>query len=96
MPDEEPPTMVIKAPNRYEQTHLLTECPLCHIPNPHLEMHMPVREFGYFDTNLYTCNTVCGCSRGCDRPHKFSAKHELLRDAGHLKIYDRTHFKDVW
>ena len=28
--------------------------------------------------------------------HKFSAKHEILTDAEHLKIYDRTHFKDVW
>jgi hypothetical protein len=96
MLNEEPPTMIIEAPKYYEKTHMLTECPLCHNPDPYLDMHMRVREFGYFDINLYACSTVCSCSPVCDKVHKFSAKHELLRDVRNLKIYDRTHFKNVW
>jgi hypothetical protein len=94
MKPEELPTMVIETPKYYERTHTIAECPLCHNPNPYLHMHMPVREFGFFDINLYDCNTVCEC--GCGRPLRFSIKHELLRDAGRLKIYDRTHVKSVW
>lgn len=86
MKQEEPPTIVIKAPHNYERTHELTECPLCKSPDPYLDMYLPVREFGYFDLNLYVC------SNG----HKFSAKHEILKDAEHLKIYDRTHLRDIW
>ena len=53
-------------------------------------------------------DTTCDCGFGSEsdpitynmvtKPHnhKFSAKHEILTDADHLKIYDRTHFKDVW
>jgi hypothetical protein len=105
---EETPTMVIAAPLNYERTHKLAECPLCNNPNPYLNMDMKVREYGYFDICLYTCNTTCDCAFGSDidpitgedtlKPHnhKFSAKHEILTDAEHLKIYDRTHFKDVW
>ena len=105
---EEAPTKVIVAPLNYERTHTLAECPLCNSPKPRLDMHMPVREFRYFDICLYTCNTVCNCDFNSDtdpittkvtiKPHnhKFSAKHELVTDADHLKIYDRTHFKDVW
>lgn len=96
---EEPPSMVVKASSDYERTHELSECPLCNTlkrdaSNPFLDMHMKVREFGYFDINLYSCNNLCGC--GCGKPHKFSTKHELFQDAEHLKIYDRTHIKDVW
>jgi hypothetical protein len=105
---EEAPTMVIKAPPNYEQTHELAQCPLCNSPNPILDMHLPVRWYEYFDTNLYTCDTRCECHYGAERDpitdkitikphkHKFSAKHDILTDASHLKIYDRTHFKDVW
>ena len=69
---------------------------------------MKVREYGYFDACLYTCDNTCDCAFGSDtdpipgidtlKPHnhKFSEKHEILTDAEHLKIYDRTHFKDVW
>jgi hypothetical protein len=100
--------MVIAAPLNYERTHKLAECPLCNNPNPYLDMDMKVREYGYFDICLYTCDTTCDCAFGSDtdpitgkdtlKPHnhKFSAKHEILTDAEHLKIYDRTHFKDVW
>ena len=71
-------------------------------------MDMKVREYGYFDLYLYTCDTTCDCVFGSEsdpitynivikpHKHKFSAKHEILTDADHLKIYDRTHFKDVW
>ena len=105
---EQPPTMVIDAPINYEHTHKLANCPLCDRPNPYLDMDMKVREYGYFDLNLYTCNTVCDCGFGMEtdpitsrvklkpHKHKFSAKHEIVTDADHLKIYDRTHFKDVW
>jgi hypothetical protein len=105
---EETPTMVIAAPPNYERTHTLAECPLCHSPDPYLDMHMPERYLSYFDICLYTCNTTCDCAFGSDtdpitgkdtlKPHnhKFSAKQEILTDAEHLKIYDRTHFKDVW
>lgn len=69
---------------------------------------MPVRENGYFNINLYTCETICDCYFGSDtdpltydiivkpHKHKFSVKHEILTDAEHLKIYDRTHVKGVW
>lgn len=87
-------SLIIKAPYNYEQSHELTECPICHNPNPFLDMHMPVRDFGYFDINLYTCETVCGC--GCGKSHKFSVKHEFLRDAEKLKVYDRTHTQGAW
>jgi ssDNA-binding Zn-finger/Zn-ribbon topoisomerase 1 len=105
---EETPTMVIEAPFNYERTHELAQCPLCNNPNPVLDMYMPERYLGYFDIKLYSCNTICNCNFYSDfdpittkvtlKPHnhKFSAKHELLSDADHLKIYDRTHFKDVW
>ena len=101
-------TMIIDAPINYERTHTLAECPLCNSPNPYLDMHMEVREFGSFDICLYTCSTLCDCAFGSEtdpiihkdtlkpHKHKFSIKHELLRDADHLKIYNRTHFKDVW
>jgi hypothetical protein len=73
-------------------------------------MHIPVREFRYFDINLYVCDTLCECDWNPDpikydvsgleikksHSHKFSAKHEFLKDVEHLKIYDRTHIKDVW
>jgi hypothetical protein len=61
-------------------------------------MHVPVREFGYFDMNLYTCETTCLCAFGAEydpiintaelkpHKHKFSVKHEILTDAEHLKI----------
>jgi C4-type Zn-finger protein len=105
---EEPPTAVIDAPSNYEQFHELENCPLCNRPDPNLHTHMPVREFGYFDINLYVCNTLCECRFGSKtdpitnmteiRPHKhkFSVKHEILTDAKHLKIYDRTHVNGVW
>jgi hypothetical protein len=105
---EEVPTLIIEAPLNYEQTHELAQCPLCNNPNPFLDMYMPERYLRYFDICLYTCNTTCDCTFGSDtdpitnkvtiKPHnhKFSAKHEILTDAEHLKIYDRTHFKDVW
>ena len=105
---EQPPTMVIDAPIKYEHDHKLANCPLCDRPNPYLDMDMKVREYGYFDLNLYTCDTTCDCGFGMEtdpitsrvklkpHKHKFSAKHEILTDADHLKIYDRTHFKDVW
>jgi len=109
MKPEEPPTRIITAPPNYERTHTLEECPLCRSPNPRLEMDMKVRDYGYFDLNLYTCSgNACNCDFGSDtdlitnkvtiKPHnhKFSAKHEILTDADHLKIYDRTHFKVVW
>jgi hypothetical protein len=91
---EKPPTMIIKAPLNYEIPHELLKCPLCNNPNPILDMYIPVREYGYFDINLYTCSTICGC--GCGRAHMFSVKHEILTDAQHLKVYDRTHVEDVW
>lgn len=96
---QEPPSMTITAPFNYERTHELVECPLCNIlgrdaSSPFLDMHMEVREFGYFDLCLYSCNNLCGC--GCGKPHKFSTKHELYQDAEHLKIYDRTHITDIW
>ena len=69
-------------------------------------MHMPVRELRFFDINLYTCDTICECKTHWDRDpitdeikphkHKFSVKHELLKDAQHLKVYDRTRVRDVW
>jgi hypothetical protein len=92
---QEPPSITIKAPYDYERTHELMECPLCNgASKPFRDMHMKVREFGYFDLNLYSCSNHCKC--GCGKPHKFSAKHELYYDAEHLKIYDRTHIKDIW
>jgi hypothetical protein len=94
MNPEETLTLVIETPRYYERTHILAKCPLCESPNLNLHLYMPVREFGFFDINLYNCNTICGCD--CGKPHRFSAKHELLRDAGHLKIYDRTHVKGAW
>ena len=106
---EKPPTTIIEAPSNYEQSHELAQCPLCNNPNPVLDMHLPVRELGYFfDINLYTCETLCECHFGSEtdyiadeviikpHKHKFSAKHEILLDSEHLKIYDRTHVKDVW
>jgi hypothetical protein len=105
---EKSPITIIKAPTNYEQTHELMECPLCNNPNPVLDMYMPVREFGYFDINLYVCNTRCEYHFGTgyditagrmivkSHKHKFSVKHEILTDAQHLKIYDRTHVEDVW
>ena len=105
---EEPPTLVIEAPPNYERTHELAKCPLCNNPNPVLDILMPVRYIRYFDINLYTCETICECRFGSDsdpltaevilkpHKHKFSAKHELLKDAGHLKVYDRTHVKGIW
>ena len=105
----ETPTMVIEAPPNYIRTHDLAECPLCNGPNPVLDIHIPVREFGFFDICLYTCNTDCGCDWNPGREyavdgseiekphnHKFSVKHEILIDAQNLRIYDRTHFRDVW
>jgi len=95
---EETPTMVIRAPLNYENTHELAECPLCNAPNPYLDMHLPVREYGSFDMNLYICETVCTCNFSSDidpitnevklKPHnhKFSVKHELFTDADNLKI----------
>jgi hypothetical protein len=94
--EEEAPTMVIEASLNYEKTHELAEYPLCHRSNPYLDMYMPIREFGYFDVNLYVCNTICGCSHDCGKAHRFSAKHDLLNDAEHLKIYNRTYIKGVW
>jgi hypothetical protein len=61
-------------------------------------MHIPVREHGYFDINLYVCDTLCNynCDFGREvdpitdevtikpNKHKFSVKHELLKDAQHL------------
>jgi hypothetical protein len=108
---EEQPDKIIKAPPNYEQTHCPPECPFCHSPNPTLDMDMKVREFGrYFDINLYTCKTVCECGwnpgpikyavDGSEirktHTHKFLVKHEFITNAGYLKVYDRTHFKDVW
>jgi hypothetical protein len=105
---EEAPTLIIEAPPNYEQTHELTHCPLCNNPIPVLDMHVPIREFGYFDMNLYTCETMCQCAFGAEydpitdttelkpHKHKFSVKHEILTDAEQLKIYDRTHVKNPW
>jgi hypothetical protein len=93
---EETPSVIIDTPLNYENTHELAECPIssCHSPNPHLDMYMPVRDFGYFDINLYTCVNTCAC--GCGKFHKFSVKHDILKDVEHLKVYDRTHIKSVW
>jgi len=104
-----PPTMVIAAPPNYERTHTLTECPLCHSPNPRMDMYMPERYLRYFDICLYTCcGKACDCAYGSHtdpitgedtlkpHSHKFSAKHEILTDAEHLKIYDRTHTQSAW
>jgi hypothetical protein len=44
------------------------------------------REFDFFDASLYFC------ANG----HKYSTKHKILKDAEHLKIYDRTNVKGVW
>jgi len=105
---QEPPTLIIKTPPNYEQTHELSHCPLCNHPNPTLDMYLPVREFAYFDMGLYTCETTCHCLFDADdnplydepeikpHKHKFSIKHDLLLDADHLKVYDRTHQKGVW
>lgn len=96
---EEPPTMIIDAPLGYERNHQLKECPLCNRPDPLLVIHIPVRSLRYFDINLYSCETHCQCSNSCldlHRLHRFSAKHDFLKDASHLKIYDRTHKKGVW
>lgn len=105
---EQPPTMIIDALINYEQTHELAQCPLCNNPNPFLDMYMPERYLRYFDICLYTCNTTCNCAFGSDtdritnkvtikpHKHKFSAKHEILTDAEHLKIYDRTHSQSAW
>jgi hypothetical protein len=102
------PTMVIDAPLNYEHTHYLAKCPLCNRPDPFMDMYLPVREFHYFDTCLYTCDTVCECEFGAyhdpiddsveikPHNHKFSVKQELLFDSNHLKIYDRTHQKGAW
>jgi hypothetical protein len=58
------PTMVIDVPINYEHAHELTKSPLykCNRPNPSLDMDMKVREYGYFDLNLYTCDTTCDCA----------------------------------
>jgi hypothetical protein len=82
MKSEEPPTMVIKAPPNYEKTYELAECPLCHSPNPDLHIHIPVREFGYFDINIYFCQG--------DQKHIVSVKHKIASDADHLLVYNRT------
>jgi hypothetical protein len=107
---EPAPDMIIQAPANYERTHRLLECPFCHSPNPILDMDMQVRELGhYFDACLYTCSGVCcECHFGSEydpingkttiKPHhhKFSVKHEVLIDAECLKVFDRTHVKDIW
>ena len=82
---EKPPDLIIDAPLNYENNHLLFECPLCHTPDPYLDMVIPVREFSYFDIIIYQYEGK--------EQHVFSVKHDIGSDASHLKIYERT---SIW
>lgn len=71
-PDE--PDFVIKAPINFENNHKLSECPICHLPDPVITFVLPIEG---------KSATTYDCKNG----HGFSAHQNLFKDADLIKIF---------